>query len=285
MTATSRQQQQQLWNGVGGEAWVQSQALLDQMFRPIEQRLTEHVLAEPAREVLDVGCGTGATTLAVAERLGEPARCVGVDVSGPMVQAAQARAAQSGMNVEFIHADAQTHPFEDGLRDVIFSRFGVMFFADPVTAFSNLRHGVKIGGRLHFVCWRRPEDNPFMTAAERAAVSWLPELPPRDPTMPGQFGLSQPERIRAILGASGWSDISVQADDASCVFPETELTHYLARMGPVGRALQTVGTARREQIIDAIRPAFSPFVDGALVRFTAACWWVSARNDGESWRS
>jgi len=266
-----------LWNGGAGHAWVQEQALVDRMFRPIEDMLLEAVAPGQARRALDVGCGTGGTTLALARRLGPRARCTGIDISTPMVAAARRRAADAGVEVGFVCADAQRHVFAPGSFDVVVSRFGVMFFDDPVAAFANLRRAVRADGELCFVAWRGPEDNPFMTAAERAASSLLPDLPQRAPDEAGQFGLAREAHVCHILAQAGWERVACTPVDVVCGFPEAELDGYLARMGPVGRALETAGGALRERVLARMRPAFDPWVAAGEVRFTAACWLVSAQ--------
>ena len=158
--------------------WVRLQATLDATYAAVEDFLVDQVAAERPTTVLDVGCGTGATTLAIARRLGPGARCIGVDVAEPMVELARERAASEDSTVEFVVADAQRHRFTPGAADVIASRFGVMFFDDPVQAFANLRAAARGGGALRAVVWRGPEHNPFMTAAEEAAAGII-TLPPR----------------------------------------------------------------------------------------------------------
>lgn len=266
-----------LWNGGAGQAWVQEQELVDRMFGPIEELLLEAVAPGQARRALDVGCGTGGTTLALARRLGPAARCTGIDISAPMVAAARRRAANGGVDVDFVCADAQRHGFAPAGFDLVVSRFGVMFFDEPVAAFANLRRAVHTGGQLRFVAWRGPEENPFMTAAERAARPLLPGLPRRTPDEAGQFGLAREERMRDILAHAGWDGVACAPVDVACGFPEAELDGYLARMGPVGRALETLDGGPREAVLARVRPAFDPYVSGGTVAFTAACWLVSAR--------
>lgn len=266
-----------LWNGGAGHAWVQEQDLVDRMFRPIEDLLLEAIApAQPAR-VLDVGCGTGGTTLALGRRLGPGARCTGIDISAPMVEAARRRAASAGAALDFVCADAARHAFAPGSFDLVVSRFGVMFFDDPAAAFARLRQAARPGGELRFVAWREPEENPFMTAAERAARPLLPDLPPRVPDEAGQFGLAREARVREVLAQAGWESVACAPVDLPCGFPEAELAGYLARMGPVGRALETAGGALRERVLARVRSAFDPWVADGEVRFTAACWLVSAR--------
>lgn len=266
-----------LWNGGAGHAWVAEQELVDTMFAPIERLLLEAVAPGQALRALDVGCGTGGTTLALARRLGPGAHCTGIDISAPMVEAARRRAADAGPAVEFVCADAQQHAFAPGSVDLFVSRFGVMFFDDPVAAFANLRKATRAGGQLRFIAWRGPDENPFMTAAERAARPLLPGLPERVPDEAGQFGFAREERMRAILGQAGWEGLGFQPVDVACGFPEPELAGYLGRMGPVGRALEGADEARRQEAVARIRPAFDQFVDAGMVRFTAACWLATGR--------
>lgn len=266
-----------LWNGHAGHAWVDTQAVLDAMFQPFEDQLVAAVSAHGAQCVLDVGCGTGSTTLAVSRRIGAAGQCIGVDISEPMLRRANARAAREAASVRFICADAQTHAFEPAAFDMIVSRLGVMFFNDPVAAFTNLRLAASEGAALWFIAWRSGTDNPFMTAAERAAAPLLPNLPPREPGAPGQFAFADRERVANILAASGWTDIDIQPADFACTLPERELTPYLSRLGPVGLALQEVDAQTRERAVDAMRAAFEPYVQGTEVRFTAACWIARAR--------
>jgi len=270
-------EQSALWNAGGGRGWVALEDLLDQIFQPVEDLLVDAVASEPTSHVLDVGCGAGSTTVAVARRLGASGSCTGIDVSEPMIAAARERARRERASVELVVADAQTHRFERASFDTIMSRFGVMFFDDAVRAFANLRRAATSGGRLRLAVWRSPEENPFMTTAERAAAPLLPNLPVRRPNEPGQFGFADPERVRGILDASGWSDIELQRIDVPCTFPEAELVRYVSQLGPVGRILQQSTDELRARVIAAVRPAFAPYVHGAEVVFSAACWMIAAR--------
>jgi ubiquinone/menaquinone biosynthesis C-methylase UbiE len=266
------------WNATAGCAWVDAQELLDQMFKRLEDLLVDAVAA--GSRVLDVGCGTGGTTLAVAHRLGGEGHSVGADVSEPMIAAARARAEREGAPASFIVADVQTHPFERASFDAIISRFGVMFFKDPVQAFANMRRAATDDAALHVIVWRSAEENPFMTTAERAAAPLLPNLPARPTDGPGQFAFADPQRVAAILEGGGWADVDLQAIDVECTLPEKELIGYFTRLGPVGLTLQGEDERTRAKVIDAVRPAFDPFVQGTEVRYTAACWMISARASG-----
>lgn len=271
------EQSQQQWSGAAGRGWVEAQAVLDRMFQPFEDLLLEAVLAEGKARVLDVGCGAGGTTRAVARRLGPGGRCVGVDISEPLTAAARARADREGSPATFLLADAQRHAFEPGSFDVLMSRFGVMFFDDPAAAFANLRRATAGGAALRVVAWRSAAENPFMTAAERAAAPLLPDLPERRPDAPGQFAFADPRRVRGILEEGGWAGIDIRPVDVRCTLPEAALVPHLTRVGPVASALHAADAEVRARVLAAVRPAFDAYVDGADVRFTAACWTIGAR--------
>jgi SAM-dependent methyltransferase len=271
------QGQAAVWNGVAGEAWVEAQETLDQILKPHEVLLLDADFADGTRNVLDVGCGTGSTTLAVARRLGADGQSTGIDISEPMIAAARARAERDATPARFILGDAQRYAFEPFAFDAIVSRFGVMFFDDPVRAFANLRGATRAGGELRFIAWRSPEENPFMTTAERAAAPLLPSLPPPDPDAPGRFSFADGRRVRRILDESGWTAIDVRPVDVACTLPERELTGYATRFGPLGRVLHDADDHTRANVVAAVRAAFDPYVHGSEVRFDAACWMVGAR--------
>ncbi|SOE99993.1 Ubiquinone/menaquinone biosynthesis C-methylase UbiE [Burkholderia sp. OK233] len=270
-------EQAALWNGSAGRAWVTEQEVLDQMFKPFENLLVDSMSAGSGQRVLDVGCGTGSTTLAAARRVGANGHCIGADISAPMIAAAQARAEREGSTASFICADAQTYTFAPASFDRIMSRFGVMFFADPVTAFANLRRAASDGAELRCIVWRNAADNPFMTTAEHAAAPLLPNLPARRPGAPGQFAFADLSKVSSILEQSGWAEIDIRPIDVDCSLPEKELAGCFTRLGPVGLVLQNADERTRVHVIETVRAAFDPYVHGTDVRYTAACWMVSAR--------
>ena len=273
--------QARLWNARAGEVWAEQQEMLDRLLAPFERTLVGAVAHFDAQDVLDVGCGAGATTLASAWHVGNQGRCTGVDISVPLIEAARRRAEEAGLEAcRFIAADAQTYAFEPATVDAVISRFGVMFFADPVAAFANLRRAARPGAGLAFVAWRGPEENPFMTAAERAAAPLLPELPVRDPAGPGQFAFADAERVQGILAAAGWRDVDIERLDVVCTLSSRDLDAYAARMGPVGALLADLDGDRRERIVAVVRQAFEAWVTGGVAQITAACWMVRARNPG-----
>lgn len=269
-----------LWNGAAGNSWVQAQALLDGMFTPFTARLLAPLQTQPCTRVLDVGCGTGAVSLAIAQRLRATANVTGIDISEPMLAIARARAEAQALPVDFVCADAQRHVFPAPDFDRIVSRFGVMFFDEPVDAFAQLRRAARAQCELHAIVWRDPAENAFMTCAERAAAPLL-NPPARQARQPGQFAFADASYVRDILHASGWSRGTVTPLDLECRFPAQDLSTYARLLGPVGVALrdQQLDAATRSQVLSAVLAAFSPFVQGDEVRFNAACWELQASAD------
>lgn len=275
-------EQLKLWNGAAGRAWVEARDVLEGMFKPLEELLVRAVSDEAASRVLDIGCGTGATTFAVARVLGPEGSCTGIDISEPMIAAARARAEREGWPASFVCADAQIHSFPPASFDMIISRLGVMFFADPVQAFANLRRAAWPGAALRLIVWRGAAENPFMTTAEQAAKPLLPDLPPRRPDAPGQFGFADRRRVASILEDSGWDAVAIEPIDVALRFPATELTRYVSWLGPVGVMLQGMEEPRRTQVIETVRGAFTRYIQGTELRFTAACWMIAARAPAEA---
>ncbi len=271
---------QAFWNSKAAKGWVEAQDLLDRLFVGFERLLAGAV--EPCMRVLDVGCGTGGVTLALARATGPKGRAIGIDVSEPMIAAAndrleQARAAGESPAAGFILDDAESHDFATASFERIVSRFGVMFFADNRRAFANLKRAAMPGAGLHAIAWRRAEENAFMTAAERAAAPLLPDLPPRTTKGPGQFAFGDTDPARRFLAESGWTGIEFTPLDLPCSLPAQGLERYVTLLGPVGRALQGADEDTRARVVERVLAAFEPFRVGEELRFTAACWMISAR--------
>jgi len=232
--------------------------------------------------VLDVGCGCGQTTLQLADRVGTEGSVTGVDLSALMLERAEQRAAEAGLeNVLFEQADAQIHPFAPASFDVVYSRFGMMFFADSAAAFVNLRNALQPGGRLAFVCWRHMQDNPWMLVPLTAAGEIIP-LPPRPaPGAPGPFALADDARLRSILRAADFVDVDIQAFDTEVAVggpADLDATvDFVLQMGPTGAALRESGNANRPQVANAVRNALATYATPQGVRMPASAWIVTGR--------
>lgn len=266
------------WNAAAGETWVAEQDRLDRQLSPLGLTAMAALDLAADNRVIDVGCGCGQTSLELASEVGPDGAVLGIDISAPMLEVARRRAAQAGLaNVQFLEADAQTHGFRAGGADALFSRFGVMFFADPTAAFSNLRKALRPGGRLGFVCWRPLMLNEWMLAPLRAALPHFPAPPPPpDPLAPGPFAFADPERVRGILTGAGFTGVDIVAHDALIGGNSLDDSVALAlRVGPLGMLLRE-NPQHREAAIGSIREALEPHAGPSGVYLPAAVWIVTA---------
>lgn len=263
------------WNDQTGRTWAALQAQLDRQIAPLGARAMDALGVAAGGRVLDVGSGCGDTSLALASRVGAAGAVLGLDLSAPMLEVARARG--RGMaNLSFIQADAQTAQFEVPF-DAAFSRFGVMFFADPVAAFGNIRGALRPGGRLAFVCWRAMAENVWMTTPLNAALKHVPAPPPEDPEAPGPFAFARAERVQAILHAAGFRDVRIEPYDLPIGGFDLETAVGLAmRVGPLGRLLREV-PEQRETITGAVRAALGEFMTPGGVMMASATWIVTAQ--------
>ena len=199
-------EQIEYWNSERARKWVELQERMDALIEAFGARAIERAGLAAGERVIDVGCGCGGTTLDLAGRVGARGRVLGVDISAVMLSRARERAKSVGLaNVEFVDADAQTHAFEAGAWDCAFSRFGVMFFADPARAFANLRRALRQGGRVSFACWRAMPENEWVTVPLTALMKVIAPPPPPLPGAPGPFAFGDPQRVRGLLGEAGFA--------------------------------------------------------------------------------
>jgi SAM-dependent methyltransferase len=271
---TLNAEQIEYWNGSAAETWVAQQERLDRQLDPLGRAALRALALRRGESVLDVGCGSGQTTLQIASAVGSGGRVLGIDISTPLLAAAQRR--NPPAHVRFERADAQTHAF-DAPFDAIYSRFGVMFFADPVAAFANLRRALKPGGRLAFVCWRAEAANPIMTVPMAAASRFLPPPPPpADPHAPGPFAFADRRRLADVLDAAGFDPVAITPHDEPIGGNDRAGTVELAlQVGPLGRQLRE-RPERRSAVIDAVRDAIEPFIVDGIAQIPSATWIVTA---------
>jgi SAM-dependent methyltransferase len=268
------------WNDVVGAGWVAGQEAIDAHLAPLGELAIERAAPRPGERVLDVGCGCGATALALAERVGGAGQVIGVDVSLPMLARAEERARSAGLrNVRFVNADAQTHRSEPAF-DLVFSRFGVMFFRDFAAAFANLRRALVPGGRIVFVCWRELERNDWM-AVPMAAVRRHVEVPaPPKPGEPGPYGLADAASVRGWLAEAGFAGIEIAPLHLELSVGGGAglegAADFLTSMGPVAAALRGVDEAQRAPVRSAVRDALRPYQTDRGVLLGASAWLVSA---------
>lgn len=266
-------EQIELWNGEMAQNWASMQEALDRLLAPLGQRVLEAAHVVPGERVLDLGCGCGDSVLAIAAR---GARVTGVDISEPMLERARERTA--GLDgVVLMLADAALYPFEP-VYDLIFSRFGAMFFAEPVTAYANLGRALRPGGRLCLLCWQAPEHNPWLAVPGAAAQALLPPQPAVDLRAPGPFAFAQPEWVREVLERAGFREVALEPvkQVLSLGGSLDEAMEFVTRVGPVSRILRELSADQRPAILGAVRGALEPYARAGAVELGAACWIVSA---------
>jgi ubiquinone/menaquinone biosynthesis C-methylase UbiE len=260
-----------------GRVWVEHQALLDRIMASIAQAVVDAAGPVNGEAVLDVGCGSGATTFAAAWRTGPAGRAVGVDISPALVELARRRAGEDGVEgVEFLLADAQTHVFQPAF-DTMVSRFGVMFFPDPVAAFANLRTALKPDGKLAFAAWRSPEENPLSQVPLRAAAPFLPETPKFEKDAPGRFAFADPDRVRRILEEAGWREIEIAPLDTEAPLGFDDLLTMSLRVGPLNPILKDADETTRAKVVAAVTAALEPYARDGMATMTSASWLVTAK--------
>ncbi len=269
------------WNEVSASKWLRFQQVLDQQLGGLGRLVMERAAIHPGERVLDVGCGCGDTTLELARRVGREGSVVGIDVSAPMLKRALERArATEVANVAFWNADAQTHALPPAAFDLVFSRFGVMFFVDPAQAFTNLGRALRPGGRVSFVCWQALERNPWMAVPMAAAARAITFPAQPGPEAPGPFSFADPDRVRRILGQAGLTDVTLEGCETMLSVGGTgaldDTVEFLVEMGPVGAALRDAGPSFRPRVVEAVRQAIAPFHDARGLRMPCAVWLVHA---------
>jgi SAM-dependent methyltransferase len=268
------------WNGPGGQRWADRQVAQDILLKPVADILIDRAAPKVGERVVDIGCGSGATTIAFGRKVAPSGHAFGVDISAPMLERARASAPKE-LPVDFALADATVYPFDPASVDLLASRFGVMFFADPVMSFANLRKALKPSGRLAFACWREPRENPFFMAPLHAVYQHVPKLPPQGPDDPGPFAFASEARVRRILDAAGFTGIAMEACP---LLLDTAIGGGLDRavqgaleMGPASRALEGQPEELRQAAVHSIREALAAFVKGDAVLLPASIWIVTAK--------
>lgn len=276
------------WNGNSGERWVANQERLDRMLAAYGDAAVAAAAPRPGEQVLDIGCGAGVTTLDIARLVHPDGFVLGVDISAQLIgRACECAAEDADLDggVEFLLSDASREAFAPSRFDLLFSRFGVMFFDDPVAAFAHMRHALKPEGRLAFVCWRGAAENDWTRLPMAAIRDIVPPAPPADPEAPGPFSFGDRDRVTRILSDAGYGDIAFAAVDHPILFGlgatqeaaiDDAVDHAL-QVGPLGRALADQPDDVQARAIAAVRAAFAEKAGSDGVRIEGAAWVVTAR--------
>jgi SAM-dependent methyltransferase len=270
------------WNGRVGETWTRYGEALDRMLQPFGLLVMDRADLRAGHRVLDVGCGGGATTLALARRVGPTGHVLGVDVSGPLLARARERIATADplrAPVELRQADASSTSWSND-RDRLFSRFGVMFFADATAGFANLRLALAPAGRIAFMCWRKLAENPWASVTTAAMATIVAPTPPV-PFAPGPFAFADRAYVERILDAAGYADIALEPHDIMMNWTAStdldEAVDLLKHIGPAARAMADMNDDDRRRAVDALRVALAPHVGKEGLQFASAVWLVTAR--------
>lgn len=274
MSQASNADQVAFWNGDAGAKWVRGQDRLDAMLSPISAEIVKAAAPKSGERILDIGCGCGDTSLELAR---QGARVTGVDISAPMLARAKDRAAQARATADFVEADASSHRFTPEF-DLAFSRFGVMFFADPDAAFLNIRKSLRPSGRLAFVCWRDWRENEWVRVPVGAVRPHVPPQPQLGPEDPGPFAFADLARVRRILSAGSFDRITARPFDCDMTLGGTldDAVQHIQDFGPVSRMLNEATSAQKEAAVAALRDALKPYAARTPVTLGGAVWIVTA---------
>ncbi|QWG15573.1 class I SAM-dependent methyltransferase [Bradyrhizobium sediminis] len=267
------------WNGPAGQRWTDRQAAQDVVLAPVSEILIDRAKVRAGERIIDIGCGCGATTIALAQRTGPTGHVLGIDISAPMLARAR-QIAPPDLPVDFVLADATVYPFHPASFDLLVSRFGVMFFAEPALSFANMRKALRPSGRLAFACWREPRHNPWMMAPLQAVYRHVPKLPQQGPEDPGPFAFASEQRVTRILSEAGFSSIAMEPCNLSLDIAIGRgldaAVESALEIGPSNRALEGQPAEVRTAAKQSIREALAPFVQGQTVPLGGSIWIVTA---------
>ncbi len=270
----SNEDQIEYWNDNAGLKWVEQQDVMDATLAPVTDLLMAAAAIVRGERVLDIGCGTGETSL-IATDAG--ADVTGVDVSKPMLDLAKSRA---DGRAELMLADASEYQADEAF-DLIISRFGVMFFEDPIAAFTNIKANLKPGGRMVFACWNHPKLNQWVMVPMQAIKPLLPDAPETDPHAPGPFAFADADRLKGILSEAGFDDVSMTSHAIDFSLAESGgvdgAVYFSSQIGPASRALGEVDDELKAKILIALKEALAPYDDGdGRVALPGGIWIVRA---------
>lgn len=291
-------EQREFWRNA--DIWVQQQERLDRQLAHIGVAAMDAVDGVPAAaRVADIGCGCGQTSLQWSQRLNGDGAVLGVDISDTLIDVARRRAADHAAThpgaapISFAVADAQTADItgigtsavdDNGVFagfDVVFSRFGVMFFADPAAAFANLRAATRPHGQLAFACWQTPRLNPWLITVNKAVLE-IVDMPQGDGPVVDPFAFADTDYVRGILSDAGWSDIDFASFETEMLYGAgstlAETAQFAMDLGIAQRALEGHPPEVHARAREAVIAALAPFETPAGIVFPAAAWIVTARN-------
>jgi len=274
--------QKDFWSGKGGDIWVERQNAMDTMLSPLGEAALNKLNFSEKENVLDIGCGCGHTTLNIAKRIGPSGKVTGLDISEPMLKRAKESAIEMSItNTSFKCVDVQTEDLGDQVYSAAFSRFGVMFFEDSITAFKNINKSLMSGSSLSFVCWQSPAVNPWQSLFIQEIKKFL-DLPSPPPRSPGPFAFMESEYVSSILEESKFQDITIEGYEAEVnMFSGRSLSDsvkdYISINPVVSGMLKESSENKVTEILNSATEAFSPYYTEKGLIFPSATWLVTAR--------
>ena len=272
----------QYWNSAYTRSWANEYETIDRLFAGLTQIALDHATPKLGERVIDIGCGSGTTVFELAVRVGPSGYVLGADVSKPSVARARERLTAAGIHqAEIMRCDVSTHIFPANSFDLVFSRFGVMFFSDPVATFANIRRAMKSDGRLALVVFRTPQENRFATAALAAVRHLLPPITPPGPEEPGQFSWADAARVHRILETAGFKNVSLTPHDLAMRLAgrgeAAEAANFAFRVGPVVRATSDASEQKKREVRAALEAFFKSHEGPQGIVLPGAIWVVTAR--------
>ncbi|OGT76902.1 MAG: hypothetical protein A3I78_09570 [Gammaproteobacteria bacterium RIFCSPLOWO2_02_FULL_56_15] len=263
------------WRGIGGDRWVLNMDVLELGIETFSAPLLQAAAPIPGERVLDIGCGGARTTISLAREIAPGGQITGIDISPQILSMARQRA--GGIeNLEFVLGDVTNTDLGDPY-DLLFSRFGVMFFDAPERGFRRLHACLKPGGRLVFLCWRSPQENPWMSGPAAVFASFIPTMPKPDPDAPGPFSLADGEKIKGILSAAGFNDILLtKLDSVMQLGPLSEAVPFLMQQGSAAAVLAEITEQQRREIAAALGDHMRQYETASGITPPAAAWIVKA---------
>jgi ubiquinone/menaquinone biosynthesis C-methylase UbiE len=281
-TSSQNAREVQYWNSAQTRPWADEYEAIDRLFAGLTRVALDHAAPKLGERVIDIGCGSGTTVLDLADRVGPSGYVLGADVSKPFVERARERIAAAGVHqAEIMLCDVSTHIFRANSFDLVFSRFGVMFFADPVATFVNIRKAMKPDGRLALAVFRTPQENKWATAVLAAVRHLLPPIKLPGPEEPGQFSWADAARVRRILETAGFHDVSLTPHDPAMPLAgrggAAEAASFMSRVGPVVRATSDASEEQRKEVRAALEAFFRSHEGPQGIVLQGAIWIVTAR--------
>ena len=278
----TNKKQRDFWSGKGGDIWVEKQNAMDVMLEPLGNAALAKLPKNLGRHVIDIGCGCGSTTLSIAEQLNESAKITGVDISEPMLDQAKKVASEKNLsNVDFQVMDIQTELDIEGKYSAAFSRFGVMFFENPVIAFKNINRSLKEEANFSFVCWQSPKLNPWQSLSIQVIKEFI-DLPSPPERSPGPFAFAEADYLKSIMTDSGFKNINLESHEQQVTMftgksLEQASNDYLSINPVVTEMLKEAPESIKENISSSLQNLFKEYSNGNGLHFPSATWLVTAR--------